>query len=252
MKKINFLKLGTLSALAVVFFTMNSNDNGKNAVSTTGCGGCHGGIAATDVTINITGLPANGYIAGTSYNLVATVAHGTFPQAGLDLKTSAGTITPGVGTKLKVGDLVHSAPMSMVAGVASFPFTWVAPAKNTGNVTINIAGMAVNGDGQETAADKWALFSKVVSETFPASVSSTSIQKIEIYPNPCTNTLIVRNVNSSSTVKVSNLQGAVLPVNAQIINGNILHANVANLTVGSYVVTVTNDKEVFTQKIVKQ
>jgi hypothetical protein len=251
MTKSNFLKAGTFSALAIVFFTMNSYDTGKNASTTTGCGGCHGNTASTAVTLDVTDIPASGYIAGTSYNLVATVSHASFLKAGIDLKTSAGTITPGVGTKLNVGELVHSAPGIMVSKVASFPFIWVAPAKNTGDVTINMAGMAVDGNGQETSADQWALFSKVVKENFPANTSSLAINSLEVFPNPCTNTISIKNVSPTATVNITNLQGAKMLVNTEIIN-HTLQANVSNLAKGTYIFTLTNGKEMMTQKIVKQ
>jgi hypothetical protein len=95
--------------------------------------------------------------------------------AGLDIATSAGTLgaVSGQHEQLLGDDLTHTAPQNNTNGVASWEFTWQAPAQ-PGNATLFGAGNSVNldftsfGDAAATTT-----FQIVVSDASPPTPTET-------------------------------------------------------------------------------
>ncbi len=84
-----------------------------------------------------------------------------------------------------------------------------------------------------------------------ASITTTQLQKIELYPNPTTTQINFKGVNSSSTLIVYNSFGQAV-LNKKI-NANSTQTNISNLPSGIYFVTLQNENNavIFKQKMVK-
>ncbi len=75
------------------------------------------------------------------------------------------------------------------------------------------------------------------------------IEKISISPNPASDFISISGLSSTevSTLKVVNLQGKTM-ISTQINDGKV---NIQQLSTGVYFVRITNNKQTFTQKLVK-
>jgi hypothetical protein len=132
--------------LAAVLFS--SNQIGVSGKSIAGCGGggCH--TYSINTTMSMTGIPANGYANGQTYNMFLTVSNNAKYKAGFNMSVSTGTLGAGAGMSLvSPTELKHTAPLLMNNGNAIWSFTWTAPASGTAPVTFYVAGNAVDTSG---------------------------------------------------------------------------------------------------------
>lgn len=178
-KKLLFSTLLAIGSITA-YLTLSSSSGGVMGASTTGCGSCHGS-ANSATSINISGIPGTGWVAGTAYNLTLSINNMSKSKAGFDLSVSAGTISNAPsGTMLMGGtELHHTTPGQAISGTTTWAFTWTAPASGT-SVNFNVAGNAVDNSGNEFG-DAWNLvtlpFSVATSSAAPSvtAVSSTAI-----------------------------------------------------------------------------
>jgi len=73
--------------------------------------------------------------------------------------------------------------------------------------------------------------------------------EFSIYPNPAQDFIYLENVPDGSILKVFDLQGKLLIHDVRDIKNNL---DISNLSTGTYIVVITNDGAVGTQKIIKQ
>jgi hypothetical protein len=135
-------------ALLLVAVLFSSNQIGVSGKSIAGCGGggCH--TYSINTTMGLTGIPANGYANGQTYNMFLTVSNSTKFKAGFNMTASTGTLGAGAGMALvSPTELKHTAPLLMNNGNAIWSFTWTAPATGTAPVTFYVAGNAVDTSG---------------------------------------------------------------------------------------------------------
>jgi hypothetical protein len=162
----------TLSALLFIApLAAFASQNGISGYSgkTTGmnCGGCHSG--ATAPTASIVGAPASLNVTNSAtVTVVVTAGTMATTRAGLNValgNTAApgSTLQAGTGTQIVGGELTHTAPQMMDAGITSFTFGITAGTTN-GPLTIYIAANAVNGDGA-TTGDNFYLFNRTIQIT---------------------------------------------------------------------------------------
>ncbi|MBP6624767.1 MAG: T9SS type A sorting domain-containing protein [Chitinophagaceae bacterium] len=169
-KKLLFTTLLALGSITT-YLTLSSSSTASQGVmgaSTIGCGSCHGSSASSATSINISGIPGTGWVAGTAYNLTLSINNMSKSKAGFDLSVSAGTISNAPsGTMLMGGtELHHTTPGQAISGTTTWAFTWTAPASGT-SVNFNVAGNAVDNSGDESG-DVW---NKVI---LPFSVATSS------------------------------------------------------------------------------
>jgi hypothetical protein len=255
MKKKLLFKMMLFASLGIAFITMKSDIDGRAGSTTTGCKSCHGANAVATTSINLTGAPTNGYMPGASYTMTLTVgsSNAAMVSAGFGLKASAGTSASltGQGTTTKSGELVHSAPKTFVAGTATWTYTWTAPTAGTGSVIVNIAGNAVNGDGNQTAADQWNIASYTIAEnTAPQAIHNAVINKLNISPNPCTTQLQIANATALTNVKIVAINGTICDA-TMTSNKNIITINTSNLSAGIYIITAVENSVFHYTKFVK-
>lgn len=207
----------TLLFGGIVLLTSGENsDNGKagktGSPNELTCHDCHdsytqnsGGGSIALTSTNLTGWE---YVPGTTYHMTCTVARNGMPLFGLGLEcltstnANAGTltITDGTHTTTKNAtvsgvsrkNVVHKLNGGASANSKAFPFDWVAPGSNIGNVTFYFAGVASNADGQENVGDYVYTGSQVVTPAINTGIAeAASVQGVRTYPNPVVDAMTI-------------------------------------------------------------
>jgi hypothetical protein len=167
------LKLICLAlALPLGFLSLSSYSGGITGQSSAGCS-CHGSNN-TGTLLTLTGIPAGGWVPGTSYTLTASVNNTSMSYAGFDLTASVGELTNApTGTTISNNntEIGHGTPKLLNSGVASWTFTWTAPMDGTTDLVIDFAGNAVNLDGTNSNDEP-----NQTSLTFSANTSNLPIE----------------------------------------------------------------------------
>jgi hypothetical protein len=103
------------------------------------CTSCHGGTATAISGYFTTDIPANGYIAGTTYTI--TVSFTGTGGKGFEVSpqnaagTQLGTLIAGSGSKLVGGSKYCTQTTHITTTTATWVFQWTAPVAGTGDVT---------------------------------------------------------------------------------------------------------------------
>lgn len=237
-KKLLFSAFLLLSSIATyIVFTSSANAaQGVMGASTSGCGTCHGSASAS-TTISVAGIPASGFVAGTTYNMTLTITNASKLAAGFDLSVTAGTLSNAPANTMLMGtsELHHTAPLQMTGGSAVWSFSWTAPA--TGNAaTINVAGNAVNNNGSDSG-DQWNKISLNYSKAIPSDVSDIEQKAIIVYPNPTTDYLFIQSADiiEMSTFTATALNGSSIKLTALKVNDTEYKLDTRSLADGGYI-----------------
>ncbi len=144
LKKLQFVFLPI--ALFVIYISTSSYSGGINGQSTSGSGGCYcHGAANSNTVVNVTSSVSS-YSQNQQITFTVTVANASKVAGGFNLTTNIGDIiSGGAGTTiLSANEITHDSRKTMVAGVATWTFTWQAPSSGSTPLIIEIAGNAVN------------------------------------------------------------------------------------------------------------
>lgn len=211
MKKTITLTVAAIIAIGTMSFDIVS-DGGKTGFTLLGCL-CHGITATTTVSTSLSFNPsvANGYIAGTSYTVTATVANAGELNAGIDLAATAGTLGAGSNTQIMTSEITHTGSgNAATSGSVDFDFTWIAPA--SGSVTFNYVGLA--GDNLASqGGDFWNKGTQTINLTTGITEQATSNINISVFPTPVnesTNVSYVLAKNSTVSATLINVKGQVV------------------------------------------
>jgi hypothetical protein len=149
--------------MAFIIFSAWGESTGMWDRAQTGCE-CHSTTSDPGVAVDVTGLPT-GYTPGQIYALTITVSGGPFStKGGFNLEVSEGILSTddsNVHTNVPANQATHTNPDQR-----SWTVNWQAPTSGLGDVTIWVAGNAVNGNGNN-GGDGWNLFSSTISEVLP-------------------------------------------------------------------------------------
>lgn len=202
-RKLPFVLFGLL--LLAGYLLLTSNSGGITGVSTTGCT-CHGS-ASSNTTTMLSGLPLNGWVAGTTYTLTLTVSNSTKVSAGFDFTVDKGTFSNApTGTAITSTNMEirHTSPKTISSGSTSWTFNWTAPTTSTSTLAIfKVSGLAANGSGNFNG-DEWS------SNTFTSIAATTSGTAPTIVLQPVSGLS-----NSAATINASaNANGASTSVTA--------------------------------------
>jgi hypothetical protein len=134
--------------------------NGDDLVVETGCS-CHGGGApSTEVVVSISGVP-RAYEIGETYNFTISLQHASNSEGGYMLwDYNSGTLTPGEGSAV-VAEEPGAISQSDVGN--DWEVYWTAPDSDIGEVSFQLVGNAVNGNGQFDEGDLWNILSFSIS-----------------------------------------------------------------------------------------
>lgn len=167
-----------LTALPIIVFAVftseQMSDNGKAAKTGSPnevyCDDCHGDFTRNtgggSITLTSPSMTGFQYTPGQTYNMSVTVSRSGNSLFGIGLEAltsanqNAGTlnITDAASTQIKSAtaggvsrrNIVHTLDGGATANSKVFNFSWTAPAAGTGNVTFYFAGVAGDGDGNES------------------------------------------------------------------------------------------------------
>jgi hypothetical protein len=229
-------------------------------------GGCHGG-GAVDQAMITSDIPVTGYVPGEDYTVTITITQSGITKFGFEataedaLGNQVGAITGGsgvnvIGTGGGTGHATHSASSTSGTGVKSWSFTWTAPAFGTGAVTIYGSGNAAN-SGNNTTGDQIYKDAQTFNEVSGVAVEeNVSLIEFVAFPNPVQDVLNVKFDNygaSNMQLDLYDLQGRNVRA---FHNGSIAGAkqqmsyNVSDLDAGIYLLNLTMNGNVYTQKVI--
>lgn len=256
-----YLLWGTaLTATALVFMSASSGpaaalseDKTNSPLSSGNCNGCHGG-ASNSVSIVLS--VKDGANAVTSYEpgKTYTLEYGSIGNHnayGIQMcvlngsNQITGTLAAGTGTKVttlnskRLGE--HTAPSVS----PNFTFSWTAPAKGTGSVTIYSSMIGADNMGG-TGNDATAVATTVLTESNTGSLADKNKPSFNVYPNPCSQWLKVEG-NQAESFQIFDLLGKELS-KGSIINQTI---DLSNLNTGMYLVKISNEVSASTFRIQK-
>ncbi len=140
-----------------------SDDSGRATRTSTissGCGSCHGAQPNVNTSVSFLSGPAT-VEPGSTNNYAIRVYSANNVNSGINIgvkssitgEENSGILSPGVGLKYLLSELVHSTPKMAQGGNADFEFTWKAPT-NPGKYYMRAVGAACNEDGKATG-DTW-------------------------------------------------------------------------------------------------
>jgi hypothetical protein len=211
-----------LALLGAVYTLFTSSSGGVFGKSTAGCGGagCHQNAPTTQ--LNVTGIPASGYVNGTPYTITLTVANAAKSKAGFNLTVNDGTLTAGPGMMLNgPRELKHTSPLNMVSGVSTWTFTWTAPPTGVNPVIFFVAGNSVDGNNQSSNDEfdtNQFQFSCAASSTVP-SITNGSVT----VTSECTVNADVNANGASTTVTIeyglTTSYGSSISANPGVVTG---------------------------------
>lgn len=186
MRKIFILIFLVLGVFFIGFNQLNSNPTGAPAAytgspadgQTCANSGCHNAtttIATNNLTTNV---PTAGYTPGQSYTITITI-NGTSARKGFEVSPQnsdgvmQGTIASGVGSKI-VGSKYVTHTAYKTSNPSTWTFTWTAPIKGTGTVTVY--GAFVN--GISNVSKQVISVQEVSGVPTPPTVSATNVSEL--------------------------------------------------------------------------
>lgn len=261
--KLRFLPLLFAASAAYVVFSANSNGRGAAGHGNTGapgetttCQGCHGtNIAATVTTVvnDASGTAITAYNPETTYDVVVTV-NGSGARYGfqcISMKTTGNvplnTSFSNAGSNVKFSTVTSTsrkyAEHNGASTTNTFTFKWTAPVAGSGDVKLYTAGIAANGNGQDSGDGA----NKNIVTLTEANVGTTAVVAqdfaLNVYPNPATDLLNLSFNNAAQeafTAEIFDVTGNVFQ--SVEVSSNATNLNVSNMAAGLYFVRLKNAK----------
>lgn len=228
-----------------------SASQGVMGASANGCGSCHGNAANVATTIALTGIPATGYVAGTTYPVTLTITNATKVGAGFDLNFSGGSISGAPANTMIMGtELHHTSPFNLTAGTVNINFNWTAPAAG-GVVTLNVSANAVN-NNNATSGDQWNKVNLTFVQATPTAVKDLNQAEVSVYPNPANEFVTVKTEATVHSFKAVSMTGSIINLNSIQDANNQYRINTQTLSSGNYILLMNDGNKnlhtIFTKK----
>lgn len=207
MKK-NYLFL-LLPAAGLLFATPAFNNSSGAPAGRTGSPGDNGVTCAAGchtasnpinqtVDIDVSDIPAAGYIPGQTYDITVTGNRGSFngPEIGFSFtaerasdNTKVGGLMAGTGTQLNGTGQSHITHTSSSIGISSnensWTFQWTAPATGTGDVSFYAVCVFANANNANSGDKVLNVGPITVSEDNTVSLTEETLRP-KFYPQPAT------------------------------------------------------------------
>ena len=261
MKKNSVLSCLFLGVVFIGFNQLISNPTGAPAgysgspADGQTCANCHGGTATTATNNLTTNVPTAGYTPGQSYTVTVTIT-GTSARKGFEVSPQnssgmmLGTIASGTGSMI-VGTKYVTHTSAKTANPSTWTFTWTAPAKGTG--TVSIYGAFVNG--------KLNVSKQVISVQEVNSVQATENKNnlvFNVFPIPAIDFLQVDFTlfqSSNTVINLISIDGKTIRTlfDDQLSTGaNTLKLNVNDCKAGVYFLQINANNNNSYKKIIIQ
>lgn len=252
----------------IVYLAGSSYSSGPSlaghVTAVNGCNlsGCHGASNAATVPSLVVVAKTSGdtvkngkYTPGVTY-IVTVIGNNPAAQGfGFILRAAqnsgaaqAGSFanpTPSASTKTQSAGAFtvfeHKSVVPASSGGFSASVEWTAPVAGAGNVAMNLAVNAVNGNGT-TSGDQWNTTSVTLTENTTSSVAAIDGGlQLNVYPNPVVSLLNVDLMNNAAAdfnYTIYSMNG-VMAAQGQLSN-NVNTIDVSALTTGMHFISITN------------
>lgn len=257
-----------------------------NAAGCASGGGCHAPSVTAAITVAIEldsagGKPTKYYIGGGTYTVKMTgtnTGSTTLPDFGFQLasiKGSAAVTTPTNEGTFTATTNTHIAPATQYNVVVMAEqsttlkatsgtggkgttyvesFSWKAPAKGTGTISIWGVVNAVNGNGNADAGDLWNTNHIVINELTPTGIDALSQNnETNVYPNPFSShtTFSLQNEVTNGSITLYDISGK--EAKQVTFSGKTVDIERGTLPSGIYFYNiVSEDQSIKTGKLVIQ
>jgi hypothetical protein len=268
--KIIYVLFG-MSILTIIFAYKSGAPAGSTcAPMETSCatnGLCHSstpntGSGTYDITL-MGGIPANGYVPGTTYTLMPWVIDTTKVLFGFQILarksdgSKAGTvsITSNLKTKLITGNgleyVEQTSSGATVFGIHDWMYDWTAPPQGSGKVTFYAAFVAANGN-TAASGDEVYIDSLIIQESATGISENNGLDKnVSLFPNPAKDIISIhfnKMLPANSTMRIIDVNGKL--VSSEILDvmpafSGVRNINVARLKDGMYLMQILTDDGTF-------
>ncbi len=258
MKK-NYSFYSLLTAIPVALFLIvgftggqGGSFSGSPGDSNGSCTSCHSPGANHGGTPVLTGVPMD-YTAGTSYNLTLSINGSSVSKFGFNItaedqnNAKVGNWVAGTGSQSRNGGsgngLTHT---SAGTSSSSWNFTWVAPNSNVGPVTFYYATNQANGAGGNSG-------DQIITGSSMSVLSNgtdLTISSFNMFPTEADDVININlNQFDNGQVEIYNMNGSLVK-NVSLQQENELY--VADLSAGIYIVNVSVNGTVTTERFIKK
>ncbi len=228
-------------------YSGSPGDNGRT------CNQCHSySGSGYSPTFDVTGIPANGYQAGQTYQLTLSVSNVNTAKKGFEAcvenasHQKQGTFSSVDGNTQPIQSNTYITHTSSGNTQSQWTFNWTAPATSQGDLTLYFAVNMANGNGS-TSGDYIQASSVSIPEDTNA-VQEIADDQIKIYPNPADDFIkIDTNTYQFNQAEIKDVIGKTYPV--KITNNRI---DVSFLPAGTYILKLQNDKYKSVKQFIKK
>ncbi len=228
---------------------------------TKSCTTCHTGTAQNGAGIISSNVPPTGYVPGNTYIIDAHVSDPNLSRFGFEIspqnvsgaKLGVITITDVARTKL-VGSgkyITHTASGTSGTGSNSWSFNWTAPPSGTGDVTF-YGAFNFSNHNNATSGDIIKLDQLTLHEDLSTFIETADGNLLpEVYPNPATDVATVSIPANVTALVVFDMQGNEVRSFEVSNKPGLYKIDVTTFRSGTYYVSFTTDKGMFSTKLIK-
>jgi hypothetical protein len=227
------------------------------------CNACHSGTPALVPGLITSDVPASGYIPGQTYTITATVSEAGRVKYGFEISPQdlvgslMGTLSVTDPTKTQlVGSnkyITHkTAGTSFPGGIASWSFSWTAPAAGSGEVVLYGAFNASNNSGS-TSGDIIRLSTLTLQEDVSAGVGEQAEQDFVLFPNPASDKVFLdAQLMQESSFVITDINGKQIKSYGENELSQDSGIDISYLQSGMYVLELRSPKGVTRKKFIKR
>ena len=251
-----------VTAITVISTLNTSNANGMAPPNSTAgapsdaagatCTGCHGGTATQTTGIISSDIPASGFIGGTTYNF--TVAMSGAAAYGFEMTPQTATSNVGLGTWIagagtSVSTKYIKQSSKKTGASATWAFQWTAPVTAT---TVTFYGAFNYANNNGTSSGDVIKTSSVTYLANSTGIDEVAISSafISVFPNPAASVLHIASPSVFEKGFIYSINGSLVKTitETELINKTI---DIAELSNGSYYMTLSSGNKTSTSKFIK-
>jgi len=255
MKKNYYLLIFLLPAYLLLSYSSGApfgysgspGDNGRT------CNQCHTySGSGYSPTFDVTGIPANGYQPGQTYQLTLSVSNVTTAKKGFEAcvedanHQKQGTFSNADSNTQAIQNNEYITHTGSGTTQSAWTFNWTAPATTQGDVTLYFAVNMANGNGS-TSGD-YIQSGSVVIPIDTNAMNDQIADAIHIYPNPADNYIWLQSEYTDfDHISITDILGKNYPV--KLKNKQI---DIRFLPSGTYILNLEKGKTTITKQFIKK